>query len=84
MVYYKYSKGRENKRKQNPQSKQYHKPTKKSSQFFNLTNSKGSYKMTSIKVTFMQIIRFRLLEFFRKSHKRVEARACTMETMETI
>nr|DAT91200.1 MAG TPA: hypothetical protein [Caudoviricetes sp.] len=37
--------------------------------------------MTEIKVTFIQVLCFRLSEFFRRSHKKAEARACTMESI---
>jgi hypothetical protein len=44
--------------------------------------SKGSYNnMNTIKVTFMQVLKFRLSEFFRKSHKKQAAKTCTMESI---
>lgn len=37
--------------------------------------------MNAIKCTFMQVLKFRLSEFFRKSHKRTEAKTYTMESI---
>nr|DAH62422.1 MAG TPA: hypothetical protein [Caudoviricetes sp.] len=52
-----------------------------SSIFFNLTNWKGIDKMTTIKATFIQVIRFRLSEFFKRNKRRTEAKACTMQSI---
>lgn len=37
--------------------------------------------MSNIKVTFIQVIRFRLSEFFRRNKRRTEARTCTMQSI---
>nr|DAE59777.1 MAG TPA: hypothetical protein [Caudoviricetes sp.] len=37
--------------------------------------------MNTIKATFIQIIRFRLSEFFRRNKRRIEVKTCTMQSI---
>lgn len=37
--------------------------------------------MTTIKVTFIQVLKFRLSEFFRRNKRRTEAKAYSMQSI---
>lgn len=37
--------------------------------------------MTTIKCTFMQALKFRIAEFFRRNKRRTEAKTCTMQSI---